>query len=318
MSIKRKRKRRKKRRRIFLVIAGILAAAAVAVLVIWKGFVVKTVTVVGNEIYSDAQIKDWALDDEYSWNSLYVVFKHKLEKQEEIPFVDSMEITLKSPTEIQITVEEKAILGYLYISGLGQNAYFDQDGFVVELSSDVIEGAVKISGLTVESAELYEKLEFEDSDILDTLLTLTESLEAYGRTPEVILIQDDNTILLSFGDIQVNLGDAGNLEEKILRMDQILEELSGQSGTLHMELWTDSDSDVWFKQGELTEIPADIQTVPTDTDSSADTAEESGEDTEAEDAAEESDEDTEAEDTGVENGEDTEADAEDAGEDKET
>ena len=284
MSIKRKRKRKKKRRRILLVLLGVLAAIAVAVLVIWKGFVVKTVTVVGNEIYSDEQIKDWALDDDYSWNSLYVVLKHKLEKQEEIPFVDSMEISLKSPTEIQITVEEKAILGYIYISGLGQNAYFDQDGFVVELSSDVIEGAVKVSGLTVESAELYEKLEFEDSEILDTLLTLSEALEAYGRTPDVILIQDDETILLSFGDIQVNLGDAEYLSEKILRMDQILEELSGQTGTLHLELWTDSDSDVWFKQGELTEIPADIQTVP---------ASESSEETEEDDQEEAETEDTE-------------------------
>lgn len=315
MSIKRKRKRRKKRRRILLVVACILAAIAVAVLVIWKGFVVKTVTVVGNEIYSDEQIKDWALDDDYSWNSLYVVLKHKFEKQEEIPFVDSMEITLKSPTAIQITVEEKAILGYLYISELGQNAYFDQDGFVVELSSDVIEGAVKISGLTVESAELYEKLEFEDSDILDTLLTLTESLEKYGRTPEVILIQDDDTILLSFGDIQVNLGSAEYLTEKILRMDQILEELSGQSGTLHMELWTDSDSDVWFKQGELTEIPADIQTVPA-SESSEDTTEDSQEETETEDAGENTEEETEEEDAGENTEEETEE--EETGEDYET
>ncbi len=72
------------------------------------------------------------LDKEYSWNSLYVYFENKCNKTEEIPFVDSLRIRLKSPQKLEITVVEKGILGYLYVPSLGKNAYFDKDGFVVE------------------------------------------------------------------------------------------------------------------------------------------------------------------------------------------
>ncbi|MCD8230802.1 MAG: FtsQ-type POTRA domain-containing protein [Clostridiales bacterium] len=258
----RKKRRKQRRRKILVTLLPVLALVVVlAVIMVWKVFVVKDVEVVGNEIYSDEQIEAWALNDEYSWNSLYVVLKNHFQKQEEIPFVDSIEISLKSPSVLQIEVTEKSILGYVYISSLGQNAYFDQDGFVVELSTDVIDGTMKIVGLEVEDAVLYEKLELEKSSILKTLLTLTQLLEKYERIPDCIYI-DGSDILLSYGDIQVDLGTGSSLNEKIQRMDQILPQIEDKTGTLHLDIWTDSDTDVYFKQDELTDIPVDQQTAP--------------------------------------------------------
>ncbi len=257
-----KRKRKKQKKRILSIVLPVLIlVAALGVIMVWKVFVVKEVEVVGNEIYTDAQIESWALDDEYSWNSLYVVLKNRFQKQEEIPFVDTIDISLESPSKLQITVTEKGVLGYLYISSLGQNAYFDQDGFVVELSPDVIEGTMKISGLNVESAELYDKLALEDSSILKTLLSLTQILKKYEREPEVIYI-DDGDILLSYGSVQVNLGTGSSLNEKIQRMDQILAQLDEDlTGTLHLDTWSQTSTDIYFKKDELTEIPVDEQTV---------------------------------------------------------
>ncbi len=258
----RKKRRKQIRRRILLTLLPVLALlAALAVIMAWKVFIVKEVEVVGNEIYSDEQIETWALNDEYSWSSLYVVLKNRFQKQEEIPFVDSIVITLNSPTSVQIEVIEKSILGYVYISSLGQNAYFDQDGFVVELSTDVIDGTMKIIGLDVEDAELYEKHDLENNKILNTLLTLTQLLEKYDREPDCIYIQGSD-ILLSYGSIQVDLGTGTLLNEKIQRMDQIFPQIEDQTGTLHLDILTDSDSDVYFKQDELTDIPVDQQTIP--------------------------------------------------------
>ena len=53
-----------------------------------------------------------------------------------------------------------------------------------------------------------------------------------------------------------------SLNEKLLRMDQILRQLEGQTGTLHLENWSESGSDIYFKINQLTEIPVDAQTVP--------------------------------------------------------
>lgn len=263
--MRKKRKKARQRRILTTLLPILLLVLALGAVMVWKVFVVKDVEVEGNEIYSDEQISAWALDDEYSWNSLYVVLKNRFQKQEEIPFVDTIAISLKSPSKLLITVEEKGVLGYIYIPSLGKNAYFDKDGFVVEISSDVIEGTMKISGLSVEDAVLYQKLELEDSSILRTLLSLTQLLKKYDRIPEIIYIQDSD-ILLSYGTIQVDLGTGTSLNEKILRMDQNLPSLEGMTGTLHLDTWSQDSTDIYFKPDELTEIPADVQTVPVETE----------------------------------------------------
>ena len=248
---------------ILTAVLIIAMLAGLCAILIWKVFVVKSVSVKGNEIYTDKQIEDWVLDKEYSWNSLYVYFENKFNKTEEIPFVDSLQIRLKSPQKLEITVVEKGILGYLYVPSLGKNAYFDKDGFVVEISSEVIPGVTKINGLSVQTAELYKKLSIGDnSKLLRTLLSVTQLLKKYDRVPEVILIQNSN-VYLSYGAIQVNLGSGTDLNEKILRMDQILPQLEGMSGMLHVETWSETNTDIYFRNGELVEIPNDVQTVPT-------------------------------------------------------
>ena len=268
----RKKRRRKKIGRVILTALLIIAlVTALGAILVWKVFVVKSVTVKGNEIYSDKQIEDWVLDKEYSWNSLYVYFENKLNKTEEIPFVDSLQIHLKSPQKLEITVEEKGILGYLYVPSLGKNAYFDKDGFVVEISSEIIAGVTKISGLSVDTAELYKKLSIGDnSKLLRTLLNVTQLLKKYEQIPEMILIENSN-VYLNYGQIQVNLGSGTDLNEKILRMDQILPQLDGASGMLHLETWSDNNTDIYFRNGELIEFPNDVQTVPGQT--SAETSE---------------------------------------------
>lgn len=259
--MRKKRKRARLRRMGLTVFLVVLLLAGLSVVAVWKGFVVKNVNVEGNEIYTDKQIEKWVLNDEYSWNSLYVYFKNKLHKTEEIPFVDSMNITLKSPRTLNIRVVEKGVLGYVYVPSLGKNAYFDKDGFVVELSGDVLDGVTKISGLDVENAVLYEKLSLKNSGILKTLLTVTQLLKKYEKIPDTIFIRN-GTVLLSYGKIQVNLGTGTSLNEKIIRMKQIFPEIEEMTGTLHMETWTENSTDVYFKKKELTEIPNDVQTVP--------------------------------------------------------
>lgn len=261
--MRKKRRKARKRRILTMILPVVLLVLALGAIMVWKVFVVKEAEVEGNEIYSDEQIVNWALDDEYSWNSLYVVIKNKFQKQEEIPFVDSMEISLKSPSKLQIQVEEKGVLGYVYVPTLGKNAYFDKDGFVVEISSEIIDGTMKISGLSVEDAVLYQKLDLNNSSILRTLLSLTQLLKKYERIPEAIYVQDTD-IILSYGSIQVDLGTGSSLNEKILRMDQNLPALEGQTGTFHLDTWSKANTDIYFKQNELTEIPADVQTVPSE------------------------------------------------------
>ena len=257
-----KRRRKRRRQRMLTALLVILLLIGLGVIMMWKVFVVRHVEVVGNEIYSSKQIEKWVQKDKYSWNTVYVCLKNKFNRSEdEIPFVDSMKITMKSPGTIRVQVVEKGVLGYVYIPSLGQNAYFDKDGFVVELSGKVLDGVTKVSGLSVNDAKLYQKLALDDSSILRTLLSVTQLLKKYNTMPQVLLVQDGK-ILLSYGKIQVNVGSGSYLNEKILRMDQILPKIKGKTGTLHLETWTENNTDIFFRKKELTEIPKDVQTVP--------------------------------------------------------
>lgn len=215
--------RRKKRRRKHILIGFLttLLILALAALIVIKVFTVKNVEVEGNKLYSDEQIKEWVLNDDYSWNTLYVYFKYRFFDTQEVPFIDTMEVSVKSPHTLHVEVYEKGLLGYLYMDSLGQNVYFDKDGFVVEMSTDVIEGVPQITGLTCGDAVLYEKLDVSGKDTLKDLLAVTQTLKKYNLVPDTINYDDQGNVTLQYGTITVNLGQATSLTEKVVRMEKL-------------------------------------------------------------------------------------------------
>lgn len=248
--IREKRKKKRKRKVFAIVFLTIILLLAIAAVIVVKVFTVEKVVVKGNEHYEDEMIEQWVLNDEYSWNTLYVYLKYRFQEPEEIPFVDTMEITMQLPHTIEIQVYEKGILGYVYLSSLGQNAYFDKDGFVVETSSEIIEGVPKVSGLSVESVVLYEKLPIKGKSVLKNLLSLTQMLKKYEMVPDHILYGEDKTYTLEYGGVRVLLGTAEDFSDKILRLSYILPELKGMSGKLHLENWTENTTDISFEKDE--------------------------------------------------------------------
>lgn len=249
-SIRTKRRKKKKRKILLTVILTFLLLLAVGALVVWKGFVVETVLVEGNEHYSDAQIQKFVQSDEYSWNSLYVLLKYQFFETEEIPFVDTMEVSLKNPKTLQVKVFEKGIVGYLYLSAINQNVYFDTDGFVVETSKEVIAGIPQVEGLDCEKVVLYEKLPIKEETTLQSLLTATRMLQKNEVLPQKIIFRDADDIALDYGKIQVLLGSSEDLTQKILRLAHIFPQISGKKGTLHIENWTENTTNIIFDEGK--------------------------------------------------------------------
>ena len=244
-------RRRKKRRKIGLYILLILILLiAAGVFIVMNVFTVENVVVEGNELYSSTQIENMVLNDEYSWNSLYVDLKYRFVDIGEVPFVDTMEVSLDNPHTVHIKVYEKGMLGYLYINSIGQNAYFDKDGFVVETSTEVIDGVPKITGISCEEVVLYEKLQLENSDILRDLLNLTQTLKKYNLLPDEIQYDSNMEPVLYYGTIQVKIGSEDNLSQKVVRLSIILPQLDGLSGTLHLETWTPETADIIWDRAE--------------------------------------------------------------------
>ena len=247
--LKKKRKKKKRLKTILLGLLTVICVLAVFFLIALKLFTVKKVVVEGNELYDQQTIEDTVLNDKYSWNSLYVYLKYKIKDTDKVPLIDTMSIGLDSPHTLHISVYEKGMLGYIYIPGIDENAYFDKDGFVVETSSDTVPGVPKIDGISCDKVVLYEKLPIQDS-MLKNLLELTQSLKRQDLVPDAIDYGCDNAPAATYGNVKVVIGDTTKLTRKIERLKAIMPSLEGMSGTLHLEGWTEETTNIVFDKTE--------------------------------------------------------------------
>lgn len=243
--IKEKRRKARKRKKIAIAFLIVLLMIALAALIVIKVFRVEKVEVEGNELYDAKVIEKAVLNDEYSWNSLYVFLKYRFVDTKEVPFVDTMEISLKDPQTLHIKVYEKGMMGYLYIASIDENAYFDKDGFVVETSSKVIEGTPQIVGIDCDKVVLYEKLPI-GSEKLREILTLTQALKRNNLIPDSITYGGVNEPVLTYGKITVEMGSLELLTQKVERLSKIKPKLEGMEGTLHLENWTEETTNIVF------------------------------------------------------------------------
>ena len=191
-----------------------------------------------------------------SWNSLYVLLKYSFVDIKDVPFIDPMEVSLLNPQTLNIKVYEKGMLGYLYIAAIGENAYFDKDGFVVETSTRIIENVPKIEGIVCDQVVLYEKLPIEQQALRE-LLTLTMALKRENLDPDIIHFGLAQSPMLSYGNVEVWLGSIELLTQKVARLTQILPSLEGMAGILHMEEWKEESPNIVFeKELELPDVDA--------------------------------------------------------------
>ncbi len=248
--IKEQRKRQKRRKVKMIIFLIFVLLLVIAFLVVWNVFTVKEVNVEGNELYSAEQIEEIVLSDEYSWNSLYVVAKYNLLDAGDVPFLDTIEVVLSSPHTIHISVYEKGILGCFYIDTIGQYAYFDKDGFVVETSAEEIFGIPVITGIECEEVVLYEQLPLEQEEVFDKLLDLTQLLEKYDLLPQEIHYDDRLEPTLTYYDTKVVVGSEEYLTQKVARLSAIMPQLVGLQGTLYLDSWTPETTDIIYKRAE--------------------------------------------------------------------
>ena len=247
--IREKRKKKARWKVILLSILSVILVFAITALIVIKVFVVKNVKIEGNVLYEDSLIESTVLNDDLSWNSLYVLLKYTFMDTKQLPFIDTMEIGLEDPQTLKIKVYEKGMMGYLYIPAINENAYFDKEGFVVETSTRIIENVPRIEGVECSQVVLYEQLPIEQK-LLKQLLTLTQALKREGLEPDAIRYGTEHEPVLIYEAVEVNMGSTELLTQKVERIKKILPELSGMAGTLHLENWTESTTNIVFEKAE--------------------------------------------------------------------
>jgi cell division protein FtsQ len=239
-----KRRRKKKTINFKWIIAGIAALVITfSVLVAVGIFHVDKVEVTGNSYYTEAEIEKLVMGE--TRNSLYLVFLYDYLDGKEIPFVDSVEVSMVSPSHVKIRVYEKTMIGY--VEYMGSNLYFDKDGTVVESSTAVLEGVPCIKGLKFDTLTLYQPLNVANAEVFEVLLSMTQMMKKYELAPDAITLKNDSTeVVLTFKNVRINLGAGDNMDEKASRIKTLLPDLEDKSGTLHMEEYTNESTNISF------------------------------------------------------------------------
>ena len=105
-----------------------------------------------------------------------------------------------------------------------------------------------ITGLKFESVEVGQVLSVEDPTVFNTILALTRMIDKYEIQPDYVEFAEDQSMTLYYGNVRISLGTDSNLEEKMTRVAAILPKLTGKSGVLHLEDFTDDTQNIIFDQ----------------------------------------------------------------------
>lgn len=238
-------KKRKKRIGAVLIILSLLAIVLGVIYYFISAYAIKNVYIEGNTYYTDEEIKNLVMSGPLGNNSLYLSSKYKNKSIENVPFVDSVEVSVIEKDTIKIIVHEKSLAGY--IEFMDSFMYFDKDGYIVETSNVKIMDVPWVVGLDFDYVELGKKIAVEDDLVFVKVMELRNLLNEYDITADKIYFRSDLEIILFFGEVRVMLGDGSYLQEKIMVLPELLPKLSGQKGSLRMEKYCQSGDSVVFE-----------------------------------------------------------------------
>lgn len=211
-----------------------------------SNYTVTTVYVEGNIHYTNEEIMEMVMDGPYGNNSLFLSLKYRDKGIDDVPFIQTMDVTIEARDTIRITVYEKALAGY--VTYLGRYVYFDKDGIVVETSTEKTEGIPQVTGLKFDHVILHDLLPVENPEVFTQILSITQQLDKYSMAADKIYFDPDYQVTLLFGDVRIAMGNDIYIEEKIMKLQYILPDLLGKSGVLDMRDYSEDTRSYSFEQ----------------------------------------------------------------------
>lgn len=197
----------------------------------------------GSSLYSDEELEEMLFPDTLSRSVAVTWLRERFSAHRRFPLIEKYTVSFTGLRSVSVRIYEKSLAGYLAFQEYC--LYFDWDGYLVESSTQVIPGVLRITGLEPDHAVLGSRLPVRSQEIFSIILTVSQFLKtnrAEVNGEEVLLADVTDEIRFSgssvsviFGEIRVDLGTREYLEQKLGLMADILPELAGRSGTLSLE-----------------------------------------------------------------------------------
>lgn len=215
-------------------------------LFISTGFRTTQIVYEGNTRYTDEEMTNYIFGGKYNVNTLIYYFFTSKKDKVVIPFVQDYDVSVAWPNKLEIKVYEKSVIGY--IRYMGYNLYFDKDGIVVDSSKEILEGVPEVTGLDYTNVVLHTQLDVDNEKIFAVLLELVQLCGKYEIPIDKVFFDKSGNVTLYMGEIRIMLGDSGTITEKIYEVSQMMSQMQGLSGTLHMENFSEDTSSIIFKK----------------------------------------------------------------------
>ena len=270
---------------------GAVAALAVFCAVLWFfiHFSVREVIVLGNVHYTKEEITQTVQRGLFGSNTLVVSRSRKSFSPDNLDLVDQIDVEMKDPHTLQITVQERQLIGY--VQYLDCNLFFDSEGRVMNsvvrqeeaqeegtlLTAEAVgktatsyvaamKEAPLIRGLSFAWARLHEILPVEDDSVFNTILGISRMINKYSISPDAVEFDEEMNISLVYDGVTVNLGPDKLMEEKLSRVAAILPSIEGKQGILHMEDYDGSSENIVFSQTILAAEEVDEEDTQSETE----------------------------------------------------
>ena len=236
-----------------LVIGSVAVVVLAAAVFFFTFFQVKTGEVIGNDHYTEDELKEKILKGSMTSNAILAPLFYSKNAAEELPYIESFNVRRSGRNKLIISVKEKSVVGC--IPYLDSYVYFDSNGYFVEGSKTRDTKVAFFDGIQPKKVVMEEKLPIKET-VLNTAVALSTIFAKNDMVPDHIMFDDSYEISLLYGDITVQLGKDEYLEDKMTRAIAILPQLEGQKGILHMENISRNSKTVTFEAEEV-EITAE-------------------------------------------------------------
>lgn len=244
-------------------------------LVVLFSFRLTRVTVRGNSRYTAQQVEDMVFPNFMDRNTLLCFLTDRFRPHRELPFVQDYDIQITGLFSCDLVIYEKNVVGYVRF--MSSNMYFDKDGVIVESSAERLAGVPEVAGLRFGHIVLNRRLPVGDEGLFNEIMNITQQLDYYGIACEKLQYDSSRNLklVLSGGDIEVELGNGKDIDPKLSVLNDMLPKLAGLSGTLDLSSYDESKNGnqitTFRKRGEG-ETAETQQAVPPETESEADGA----------------------------------------------
>ncbi|MCR4732168.1 MAG: hypothetical protein K5819_03015 [Lachnospiraceae bacterium] len=209
-------------------------------------------TVEGNKIVSEQEVMQASLYEKYQNNGLFDVLYGKFHPARNVEFVSKIKVTMKGFHEVVLTVQEKPLCFYVR-DDKDHLIYCDKDAIVCQVSDRLVSDVLPVSGLAVGSSKVKEGASLPVAgNRINALKVLLKNRKARKIKMDSVTFTEDGNILVRSGDIRVKLGNRSGLEEKLRRLAYILPMLKGKKGTLHLEDFSENNTDIVFNSKKKT------------------------------------------------------------------